>query len=61
MYINFGLSYVKPDTHIKFIPNGWRTECYLPLYFSQIYKLKCLHVILLDSAVWTPQNMKMKL
>ena len=76
--IDFDLSYVKPNTHIKmvydniknkfknineykFIPIGWSAGCLLALYFAQIYKSKCLHVILLDSAVWTPNNMKLRL
>ena len=76
--IDFNLSYVKPNTHIKmvydnikkkyknineykFIPIGWSAGCLLALYFAQIYELECLHVILLDSAVWTPNNMKLRL
>lgn len=45
----------------KFIPIGWSAGCYLALYFAQIYKSKCLHVILLDSALWAPKNMKLRL
>ena len=76
--IDFNLSYVKPNTHIKmvydnikkkyknineykFIPIGWSAGCLLALYFAQIYEFECLHVILLDSAVWTPNNMKLRL
>ena len=75
--IDIDLSYVNPDTHIKmvyddiqsnyngeeykFIPIGWSAGCYLALYFAQIYSAQCISVILLDSALWTPSNMKIKL
>ena len=75
--INFDLNYVKVDKHIKIVYDnickkynidnykiiliGWSAGCLLALYFAQIYKSKCLHVILLDSAVWTPKNMKLRL
>ena len=76
--IDFDLSYVNPDTHIKmvyddikekyknsndykFIPIGWSAGCYFALYFAQIYSTQCIHVILLDSALWTPNNMKIRL
>ena len=75
--INFDLNYVKVDKHIKIVYGnickkynidnykiiliGWSVGCLLALYFAQIYKSKCLHVILLDSAVWTPKNMKLRL
>ena len=45
----------------KFIPIGWSAGCYLALYFAQIYSSQCIHVILLDSALWTPNNMKIRL
>ena len=45
----------------KFIPIGWSAGCYLALYFAQLYSSQCLHVILLDSALWTPNNMKARL
>ena len=75
--IDIDLSYVNPDTHIqmvyddiqakynieeyKFIPIGWSAGCMLALYFSQVYSAQCIHVILLDSALWTPNNMKIRL
>ena len=75
--IDIDLSYVRPDTHIKmvyddiktkyniaeykFIPIGWSAGCYLALYYAQVYTSQCLHVILLDSALWTPNNMKIRL
>jgi len=45
----------------KFIPIGFSAGCYFALYFAQIYSSKCAHVILLDSALWTPNNMKIRL
>ena len=76
--IDFDLSYVKPNTHIKFvysdickkyknldeykfIPIGWSAGCLFALYFAQLYSSQCIHVILLDSALWTPNNMKLRL
>jgi hypothetical protein len=75
--IDIDLSYVNPDTHIKmvyddiqakynieeykFIPIGWSAGCMLALYFAQLYSEQCIHVILLDSTLWTPNNMKIKL
>ena len=75
--IDFDLNYVKVDKHIKMVYDdickkynidnykiiliGWSAGCLLALYFAQIYKSKCFHVILLDSAVWTPENMKLRL
>ena len=75
--IDFDLSYVNPDTHIKmvyddiqakynieeykFIPIGWSAGCMFALYFAQVYLEQCIHVILLDSALWTPNNMKLRL
>ena len=75
--IDIDLSYIRPDTHIKmvyddiktkyniaeykFIPIGWSAGCYIALYFAQVYTSQCLHVILLDSALWTPNNMKIRL
>jgi len=75
--MNFDLNYVKVNKHIKMVYGdickkynidnykiiliGWSAGCLLALYFAQIYKSKCLHVILLDSAVWTPKNMKLRL
>ena len=75
--IDIDLSYVNPDKHIKmvyddiqakynieeykFIPIGWSAGCMLALYFSQVYLEQCIHVVLLDSTLWTPNNMKIKL
>ena len=76
--IDFNLSYVNVDTHIKnlyeelklkyknlekyyLIPVGWSAGCYLALYFSQLYSRLCKLVILLYSALWTPDNMKIRL
>jgi len=75
--IDFDLSYVNPDRHIKmvyddiqskynieeykFIPIGWSAGCMFALYFAQVYLEQCIHVILLDSALWTPNNMKLRL
>jgi len=42
----------------KLIPIGWSAGCYLALYFAQLYSELCKYVILLDSALWTPNNMK---
>ncbi len=44
----------------KFIPIGFSAGCYLALYFAQVYSSQCIHVILLDSALWTPNNMKLR-
>jgi len=73
--IDFDYKYVNVNTHIKmvyadiikqysdyiFIPIGWSAGCLFALYFAQKYKSQCLHVILLDSATWTPKNMKLRL
>ena len=67
--INTHLKMVYDDIHkkyknineYKFIPIGWSAGCFLALYFSQIYSLQCFRVILLDSALWTPNNMKIRL
>jgi hypothetical protein len=76
--IDFDLSYVKPNTHIKLvyddickkyknlndykiIPIGWSAGCFFALYFAQLYSKQCLHVILLDPALYTPKNMKLRL
>ena len=45
----------------KFIPVGFSAGCYLALYFSQVYSSQCINVVLLDSALWTPNNMKERL
>ena len=45
----------------KFIPIGWSAGCYLALYFAQVYTNQCMHVILLESALWTPNNMKIRM
>ena len=45
----------------KLIPMGWSAGCMLALYFAQVYSSHCIHVVLLDSTLWTPNNMKIKL
>lgn len=45
----------------KFVPIGFSAGCYLALYFAQIYSSQCIRVVLLDSALWTPNNMKIRL
>ena len=60
IYDNIKKKY-KNINEYKFIPIGWSAGCLLALYFAQMYELECLHVILLDSAVWTPNNMKLRL
>lgn len=76
--IDFNLSYVKPNTHIKLvyddickkyknineykiIPIGWSAGGYFALYFAQLYPKQCLRVILLDPALYTPNNMQLRL
>ena len=44
----------------KFIPIGWSAGGYFALYFAQLYSSRCIHVILLDSALFTPNNMKLR-
>lgn len=44
-----------------FIPIGWSAGCLFALYFAQKYPKHCIHCILLDPAVWTPKNMKLRL
>jgi pimeloyl-ACP methyl ester carboxylesterase len=62
IFIIFCCIFVKNTIYnYKIILIGWGAGCLLALYFAQIYKSKCLHVILLDSAVWTPKNMKLRL
>jgi hypothetical protein len=45
----------------KFFPIGWSAGCLFALYFAQKYKKQCIHCILLDSVLWTPDNMKLRL
>ena len=45
----------------KFIPMGWSAGCMIALYFAQVYSTQCIQVVLLDSSLWTPNNMKIKL
>ena len=45
----------------KFIPIGWSAGCLLALYFTQLYSSQCIHVILLESMVFTPNNIKIRL
>ena len=76
--INFDLSYVKVDSHIKMVyndllhkyknineyklvPVGWSSGGFMALYFSQKYKTQCKSCILLDPALFTKNNMKLRL
>ena len=73
--IDIDLDYVKVDTHIKmiynelqkkyknykYIPIGWSAGAFLALYFAQKYKKECKFTVLLDSALWTPTNIKLRL
>jgi len=45
----------------KFIPIGWSAGCLFALYFAQLYSSQCIHAILLDPALFTPNNMKLRL
>ena len=45
----------------KFIPIGWYDGCYYALYFAQLYSSHCIHVILLNSALWTLNDMEIRL
>jgi len=45
----------------KFFPIGWSAGCLFALYFAQKYRDRCVQCVLLDSALWTPQNMKLRL
>lgn len=75
--IKVDLSYVDINSHIKrvfsdikkkydikkykLVPVGWSAGCYLALYFAQLYSELCKCVILLDSALLTPNNIKFRL
>jgi hypothetical protein len=45
----------------KFIPIGFSAGGYLALYFAQVYSSQYINVILLDSSLFTPNNMKARL
>ena len=45
----------------KFIPIGFSIGGLFALYFCQKYTSQCLHCILLDPTLWTPNNMKLRL
>jgi hypothetical protein len=49
------------NNEYKIIPIGWSAGCYFALYFAQLYSKQCLQVILLDPALYTPNNMKLRL
>jgi hypothetical protein len=51
----------KNSNDYKFIPIGWSAGCLLALYFAQLYSSLCIHVILLESMVFTPNNIKIRL
>jgi len=43
------------------VPVGFSAGCFLALYFAQTYASRCVRVVLLDPALWTPNNMKIRL
>jgi len=45
----------------RFFPIGWSAGCLFALYFAQKYTKQCIHCMLLDPALWTPDNMKLRL
>jgi len=51
----------KNSNEYKFIPIGHSAWCLLALYFAQVYSSQCSHVVLLESMVCTPNNIKIKL
>ena len=51
----------KNSNDYKFIPIGWSAGCLLALYFAQLYSSLCIYVILLESMVFTPNNIKIRL
>ena len=55
------ISKYKNIDEYKFIPIGWSLGCWLALYFAQVYSSQCSHVILLESSLFTPNNMKIRL
>lgn len=60
VYDKIKTQYKNIETY-KIILIGWSAGCYFALYFAQLYTSQCLQVILLDSALWTPNNMKIRL
>ena len=60
VYDDIKTKYKNSDDY-KFIPIGWSFGCLLALYFAQLYSSQCSHVILLESTVFTPNNIKNKL
>jgi hypothetical protein len=60
VYDDILLRYKNIDEY-KLIPIGWSLGCWLALYFAQVYSSKCSHVILLESSLFTPNNMKIRL
>jgi len=60
VYDDIKIKYKNSDEY-KFIPIGWSIGCLLALYFAQLYSSQCIHVILLDPTVFTPNNIKKKL
>ena len=51
----------KNSDEYKFIPIGHSAGCLLALYFAQLYSSQCTHVVLLESMIFTPNNIKIKL
>ena len=45
----------------KFIPIAWSAGGYMALYFAQVYSSQCMHVVLLDPTVITPNNIEKRL
>ena len=60
VYNNIKKEYTNIDNY-KLIPIGWSAGGYFALYFSQIYSDKCKMCVLLDSALITPKNLKIRL
>jgi len=45
----------------KFVPVGFSAGGFMALFFSQKYYSQCSNVILLDPALYTQKNMKLRL
>ena len=60
IYDNICKKYKNIDEY-KFIPIGFSAGGSFALYFAQLYASQCMHVILLDPDLHTPNNMKKRL
>ena len=60
IYDNICKKYKNIDEY-KFIPIGFSAGGSFALYFAQLYSSQCIHVILLDPDLHTPNNMKKRL